>query len=97
MAIPTLFKLISTRESGARDLALRALAILEQLEITDSRLLLLKAKLRLFLASLYLHEKNDADISVSTIYSELEEVERVQEQITDEKIQASLSYCVAFA
>ena len=98
LAIPTLFKLISTRESGARDLALRALAVLEQLEqIEDIRLVLLKAKLRLFLASLYLHQKHDAEVSVSTIHSELEEVEKVRDQIkNDQNTRTALSYYIVF-
>lgn len=96
LAIPTLFKLISTRESGARDLALRALTVLELLEIKDNRLLLLTAKLRLFLASVYLHEKGDVEVSISTIHSELEAVEKIRDQFEDETTQVALSYYVAF-
>lgn len=96
IAIPTLFKLISTRESGARDLALRALTMLQSLDIKDDRILLLKAKLHLFLASLYLYEKNEADLSINTVNSELEDVEAIQEHIQDDKIHIALSHYVAF-
>lgn len=96
IAIPTLFKLISTRESGARDLALRALTMLQLLDIKDDRVMLLKAKLHLFLASLYLYEKDNADFSANTVTSELEDVEKIQEQIQDDKIHTALSHYVAF-
>lgn len=96
VAIPTLFKLISTRESGARDLALRALSIINDIKYEDGRICLLRAKLHLFLASIYLHEKSEEGTVVNTINSELEDIEKIQEGIQKDDVHKALKYYTAF-
>ena len=58
---------------------------------------MLKAKLRLFLVSLYLYDKNDSSNTINTITAELESVSKAQVDIIDSEVYAALGCSVVFA
>ena len=96
IAIPTLFKLFAASEAGARDLCLRTLKMIENLEYRDVRLSVLRAKLHLFLASLYLREKNEDINTLLNINSELSYVSKMEQEIQKDEFSMSLSHHVTF-
>ena len=98
LAIPTLFKLIVPSQSEARDLALRSLNLIYNSDFyQDPRMKLLKAKLKLFLVSLYLFDKNDNNITIKTIMAELESITKSQKEIVDSDTFAAIGSSVVFA
>ena len=92
ITIPTMYRLFAASESGARDLCLRALKMINNLELQDPRLALLSAKLHLFLASIYMHDKNeDIDLYIN-VNVELEAIKKAQALIQDSEVITVLSY-----
>lgn len=83
IVIPTLYKLFAVSESGARDQCLKALKMINNLGLQDARLSLLKAKLHLFLSSLYIHDKNENLTLFANVTSELEAVAKIQAELKE--------------
>lgn len=96
IAIPTLYKLLAANESGARDLCLRAIKMLKDLEYPDQKLYLLRAKLHLFLTSFYIHEHNNDTNAYQTIHAELDYVSKLQGEIQNEEHRKALMHHVMF-
>lgn len=96
MAIPTLYRLISTRKAEARDLALNGILMLNKLnKLNHKRTQILKAKLHLFLASIYIEEKKHDD-NRTIITEELDSIETVCKYIHDEEAIKALKFYKQF-
>lgn len=83
--IPTLFELVADEEAVSRDLALRALSTLDLLKIEDNRISCLKAKLKLFLASVNLRAEKEEEESIRPIYAALEDLHKIRAKIQNDK------------
>jgi len=82
LAIPTLFKIISPRGTGAMEAARRAEQILNKFTENNFRVSIIRIKLSLFLAALHMSAKNDVseNFTLAKIQLKLtqEEVEKVK-------------------
>ena len=70
--------------------------MLNSLKIDDKRAYMLKAKIHLLLASIYLHENKDKEQTINTIHYQLEKVDEVQANIIDDRLHTALTYYKAF-
>lgn len=96
LSIPTLFKIMSTRENGAIELAIKGGQIFEQFP-NDQRLNILKSKLNLFLAAIYLSNKSDAAKSYPLANIQIDVAHEQGEKIQDERMRKAISSEIAFA
>ncbi len=91
-----MFKIVSTRENGAIELAIKAGQIFEQFP-NDQRLNILRSKLNLFLAAIYLSNKNDAVNNYPLANIQLDVAHEQEEKIQDDKLRKAISSEIAFA
>ena len=97
ISIPTIYRLFAASEASARDLCLRTLKNIDDLEYRDSKLAILRAKLHLFLASLHLHERHEYTNAFHNINTELDSVAKIQEELPkEEEVHMALSHHTTF-
>lgn len=98
ISIPTIYKLFAASQAGARDLCLRTLKMVDDLEYRELKLTILRAKLHLFLAALHLHDKSENmnTNAVENINHELDSVSKLQEEIEKDEVNMALNHHITF-
>ena len=93
--IPTLFKLMPSRLSGARDLAYRTLNLLNNSH--HSPTLLPKIKICLFLISIFINQKNEIDVDYLDVKNEIDKIEELYHKLSEIPIKKEVLSYISYA
>lgn len=96
LVIPTLFKLMSLKESGAIEVAIKAKQVIQHLGEENTRTLMIKIKLDLFLVALYLGSKSVMKENFSLSKMQFQEIQTDEEKIKGSYNRGLVSAEIAF-
>jgi len=97
LSIPTLFKIVSPKESGAMEAARKAEQVTMKLGEENTKVLVLKVKVSLFLIALHMGAKIDAPENFALAKIQLKLVQEDERKIKDPRIAPIISALISFA
>jgi len=96
LSIPTIFKIVSIRESGAMEAARKAEQLTKKIGEENSRVLMLKIKIGLFIVSLHMGAKSDIPENFSLAKIQLKLAQEDERKIQDDVFSPIMSGLIAF-
>lgn len=96
LAVPTCYKIFSSRMSSAITLGTVVLGRLNDLAVQDERLLHLKLKLHLFLSGLYIYHDKEAQLTYNAINAENDAVEKGLLEVPENMLRIGFNFSAVF-